>query len=105
MELVRFEHVGCSYAGAPVVDVSWWSIEKGKGVSITLEQRQSGEPYALPVEVAIDLKGGETRLVTLDLAERRKTFELETAARPLAVRLDPNRRLLIWRPEYGPVPK
>jgi hypothetical protein len=102
--LDRFFAEWLDRAGAPVVGVDWHALDAGKGASITLEQRQPGEPYTLALEVAIDLKGGETKLVTLDLAERRRTFEIETAARPLAVRLDPNRRALVWRPEYGPAP-
>ena len=91
-------------AGAPVLDVDWWSVDKGAGVAITIEQRQPGEPYALPLEVAVDLKGGGTKVVTLEVTKPRETFTVATDARPLGVRLDPNRRLLIWRPEYGPVP-
>lgn len=89
-------------AGAPVIDLDWWSIDRGKGVSITVTQR--GEPYTMPLEVAVDLKSGASKLFTLDVAKRRQTFELETGERPVAVRLDPNRRALVWRPEYGSAP-
>jgi hypothetical protein len=102
--LDRFFAQWLDRAGAPVLDVDWYSVDKGTAVAITIEQRQPGEPYALPIEVAIDLKGGQTRVETLQVTKPRETFTVATAARPLAVRLDPNRRALIWRPEYGPAP-
>ena len=47
--------------------------------------------------------GGEVRH-TLTLAERSQRFTLAVPARPLDLRLDPDDRLLLWRPAYGPRP-
>ena len=88
--------------GAPELDVTWWSIDRGKGVEVILEQTQPGDPYALDLELAIELMDGTTRLERVQLADSTASFQIEVPARPLAVRVDPNHRLLLWRPEYGP---
>jgi aminopeptidase N len=87
--------------GAPEVDVTWWSINRGKGVEVILEQTQPGDPYELDLELAIGLDDGTTAFERVRLADSSETFKIEVPARPLAVRLDPNHRLLLWRPEYG----
>ncbi len=90
--------------GAPIVDLDWWSLDKGKGTEIHITQRQPGEPYAMPLEIAVETQGGATTLHTLELHDREQTFTVPTTNRPVNVRLDPNTRSLIWRPEYGPRP-
>ncbi len=90
--------------GAPVIDIDWWSMDRGKKVKITLTQRQEGEPYTLPLEIAVDLKDGGEQRFTLDVNQREHAFELETTSRPIGVRLDPDRKTLLWRPEYGERP-
>ncbi len=91
-------------AGAPVLRADWWSIDRGKGVQIVVEQVQPGEPFQVPLEVAVVLANGETLRTTLDLSERTQRFGVATTARPLDLKLDPGNRLLLWRPEYGPRP-
>ncbi|HVR42917.1 MAG TPA: hypothetical protein VMS56_05670 [Thermoanaerobaculia bacterium] len=88
--------------GAPEIGVSWWSVDRGKGVEITLEQKQAGEPYALDLELAIDLDDGSTVIERAHLDARSHTIRVEVPSRALGVRLDPQHRLLVWRPEYGP---
>lgn len=92
-------------AGAPVLDADWWSINRGKGAEIHITQRQPGEPFALPLEVGITMKDGATKVYTLDLREREQKFTLDTPDRPIDLRLDPNKKLLIWRPSFGPRPE
>lgn len=99
--------------GAPVLAVDWWSVRRtppspdedgSLGATIRIRQRQPGEPYALPLEVALTLRDSTRVLDTLDLREREQTFELELAERAIGLEVDPYHRLLIWRPEYGPRP-
>ena len=99
--------------GAPVLDADWWSVrqppassnEKEKlGATIRIRQRQPGEPYVLPMEVALTLRDSTRVVDTLRLREREQAFELELPARAVSLELDPFHRVLMWRPEYGPRP-
>ena len=87
--------------GAPVLDLEWWSADRGKAVEIAIEQR--GEPFELPLELAIETEAG-TILRTVQLCDRSNRYFLGTPGRPLRVTIDPNDRMLVWRPEYGPPP-
>lgn len=98
----RFLDQWLDRTGAPEIDVTWWSVKRGKGVEVILEQTQPGDPYALDLELAIDLLDGTTTIERVQLADSPATFKIEVPARPLAVHVDPNHRLLLWRPEYGP---
>jgi hypothetical protein len=99
--------------GAPVLDVDWWSVyresssrkeEPRGGVEIRVRQRQPGPPYSLDLEVLVTLRDSRTVLDTLRLRAREDTFELELPLRPLELQLDPDQRILMWRPQYGPRP-
>jgi aminopeptidase N len=90
--------------GAPVLRADWWSIDRGKGIEITIEQLQEGEPFAVPLEVSVATAGGGESRHTLALGERIQRFTQPVPARPLDLRLDPDDRLLLWRPAYGPRP-
>jgi len=57
----------------------------------------------MPLEIAVEAPGATT-LHALDVHDREQTFTVPTTDRPVSVRLDPNTRSLIWRPEYGPRP-
>ncbi|HEX6107110.1 MAG TPA: hypothetical protein VFZ26_16090 [Gemmatimonadales bacterium] len=91
--------------GAPVLDLDWWSLRRDgrPGVALRIRQRQPGPPYRLRLEVGVRTAEG-TSVVPVALSERETALDLDTGARPLEVTLDPNHRLLLWRPEYGPRP-
>jgi aminopeptidase N len=91
--------------GAPVVDVDWWSTPRGDSVEVSLSQRQSGEPFTFRLDVAIDCAGDTTILRSFDVDGAREGFAVATPSRALSLRIDPDRRLLLWRPEYGPRPE
>jgi aminopeptidase N len=90
--------------GAPVLDVDWWSVSRGRAIEITIEQHEDLPPFIFDLDVVIDTKDGETKQATLEICERKHTFVVATPDRPVGLRLDPNDRVLIWRPEYGPRP-
>jgi len=90
--------------GAPVIDLDWWATENGKGVHVIVTQVQGGDPFHLDLELGVTLKGGERVMHTVAITDATHEFDFPTDARPLDVSLDPNNRLLIWRPEYGPRP-
>lgn len=99
--------------GAPVLDVEWWSLRRNPpsqgapqpgAVELRVRQRQPGEPYALDLEVQVALRDSGTVLDTVRVRGREETFQLELPRRPVDLRVDPDHRLLLWRPPYGPRP-
>ena len=72
-------------------------------VEVVLTQAQESAPYALDVEVAMTGEQGETRHV-VKLRERTARSRFTPSGKIADVRLDPDHRLLIWDPEYGPRP-
>ncbi len=103
-ELESFFEQWLDRTGAPVLDVDWHATLDGRGVVLALEQAQPEAPFAFELEVELELKGGERVVETVSVTDRHHVFELSTASRVMALRLDPGRRILMWRPEYGPRP-
>jgi len=87
--------------GAPILECDWSA--DGDRALVSIRQVQPGEPYHLPLEVAVDSAAGR-RLHSLELEQRESSFSLPGAAPPTGVELDPRHRLLIWTSEYGPKP-
>jgi aminopeptidase N len=89
--------------GAPVLDVEWSpAYEEDRPVArVTIRQR--GRPYDLELEVAVD-SGDKTELHSIKVSSNEETFLLTSPDTPTGVRIDPNHRLLLWAPEYGPEP-
>jgi aminopeptidase N len=79
--------------GAPRLRVEMAHAEQsGERHRVTVTLAQSGEPYALLVPLVLDSEAGsETHVV--DFEKPVQQFVLDTAARPRAVRLDPQLRL------------
>ena len=99
--------------GAPVLDLDWWSLrrepasrhEVPKGaLELHVRQRQPGEPYALSLEVLIRLRDSSVVLDTIEVRERDHRVQLELPLRPVDLVVDPDQRVLMWRPRYGPRP-
>jgi len=103
-DLDRFFSQWLDRTGAPIFDVDWHANIEGLGLLLELTQIQEGEPFFLELEVEIELIDGRTELSQVVIDSESDIFEIETTARPVKVRLDPERKLLIWRPEYGPRP-
>jgi aminopeptidase N len=76
--------------GSPVVEGSWrYDAASGK-VEIELTQTQPGDPYRLPLEVAI-----ADKIEKVEFTQKRQTFQLPAPKAPSSVILDPNTWLLI----------
>jgi len=88
--------------------IEWWATRADDGAfgaHVELEQRQPGEPYRLDVELGLHLDSGEVVYRTVDLSTKSAVHELPTGtARVLRIELDPDRKLLVWRPYYGSPP-
>ena len=93
--------------GAPVLDVDWWSVRReapAGAVQLRIRQSQQGRPYALDLEVQVTLRDSRTVLDTVRVRGREEKFELELPLRAVDLRVDPNQRVLMWRPKYGARP-
>lgn len=89
--------------GAPVLDHRWWSVDEGAAARLEITQLQP-EPYDIALEVELQLLNGHRVRTSLHLRDRAHVFTIPVHARPVRVRIDPDHRLLHWRPEYGPPP-
>ncbi len=80
--------------GAPQLQISEVGSARedtGFHLSFTLEQAQSGDPYALQLPLAITLEGhAEAWQTTVPLARSSQQVRLTTPARPLHVEVDPD---------------
>jgi hypothetical protein len=99
--------------GAPVLEMDWWSLRRQPAdrrqtptgaAQLKLRQVQPGEAYHLDLEIRFTLRDSTTVLDTLHLRDREQSFELEFPSRVLGVEVDPDQKLLLWRPKYGPRP-
>jgi aminopeptidase N len=96
-------------AGAPVVEMEWHPSTPPDGkasadrIEVRLRQTQEGDLYHLPLELGIETAGGPQRK-EVELDTREATFVIETTGRATDVRVDPDDRILLWRPEYGARP-
>jgi aminopeptidase N len=80
----------------------WRWDAAAKALRLDLEQRQSGEPYRMPFEVAVDI-GDENgpRTERLELADRRQSIAIPLDRRPRSVVLDP-RTFVLMDAELSP---
>jgi aminopeptidase N len=77
-------------AGTPVVEGVWRFDAAAKKIVISLSQRQPGEPYRLPMEVAVGAK-----IERIEMTQRQQDFEIAADQEPAAVTLDPNTWILM----------
>ena len=83
--------------------VAQWT-ESPKTVVVELIQKQE-ELYDLDIEVEIQNYYSPPVVKKIRFDERILRFEVKTEGRVKDVKLDPNRRILMWRPAYGPMPE
>lgn len=63
----------------------------GYKLTLTIEQTQAGEPYRLQVPVAVTLAGEDMAIEShIVLEQKKQTYELEFANRPVRIDLDPH---------------
>ena len=89
--------------GAPVLEAELVGASKPGMTDVIIRQLQTGHPYELDVDVAIDTESG-TEMHTTKIRDRETRISLAIAGKTTDVRLDPKHRLLIWTPEYGARP-
>jgi aminopeptidase N len=77
-------------AGTPVVEGQWRYDAASKKVILDLAQTQPGDPYRLPLEVAVGPKVGKIEMTT-----KQQRFEIPAEQSPESVVLDPNTWMLM----------
>lgn len=83
--------------------VAQWT-ESPKTVVVELLQKQE-ELYDLDIEVEIQYYYNPPIIRKVRFNEQTLNFEVKTEGRVKDVKLDPNRKILMWRPAYGPMPE
>jgi aminopeptidase N len=75
-------------AGTPKIEGRWSYADKK--VTIDLMQTQDGNPYRLPMEVAVGAK-----IERIEMTQKQQHFEIPTDQEPASVTLDPHTWLLM----------
>jgi aminopeptidase N len=101
-ELETFFEQWLDRKGAPVLDVEWSPLD-GERVEVRVRQAQAGPPYHLLLDLAVRGEA-ESRVHRVILREEQTVVVLEAPPAATDVVLDPEHRLLIWKPEYGERP-
>jgi aminopeptidase N len=77
-------------AGSPVLDGNWRYDPAAKKIIVELAQKQSGEPYRLPLEVGVS-----DRVEKIEMTRKDQQFEIASDKEPATVVLDPNTWILM----------
>ena len=81
--------------GLPTLEGTWRYDPTARFVDVELHQLQPGEPFRLPIDLAVLSEGqGEPALTRIELAQRSQAFRLPLDKAPRDVRLDPQQWLL-----------
>jgi hypothetical protein len=101
--LQRFFSDWLDRAGAPVLTVRWSpSRQSGRPVA-QVEVTQHTTPYMLPIDIEVESRGGSLRS-RITLRDSIQRFTLPALSTPVSVRIDPDHKLMLWDPSYGPIP-
>ena len=94
LDLAAFFQQWLYRGGVPRVEGTWHWDATARQVVMELQQAQPGEPFRLPMDVALTLPGAPPRIERVDLAGVSGRFTLAAEQEPTSVELDPNVRLL-----------
>ena len=86
--------------GAPILRTS--HERRRDKVHVTIEQCQEGPAYHLEVEVELVFDDETTSKPSVKMQKKSQIFALPNRGKNQVI-LDPDHRLLIWHPDYGPV--
>lgn len=83
-------------AGSPVLEGTWSYNPGSKKVELALSQTQPGDPYRLPMELAISSGSPPaSKIARIEMTARQQSFEVDAATEPASVELDPHVWLLM----------
>lgn len=83
-------------AGSPAVEGTWKYNSQSKKIEVELTQKQPGDAYRLPFEIAVGSSQHKVEMTT-----KQQKFELPAGREPSAVTLDPNTWILMDA-KFGP---
>ena len=86
--------------GMPSLAGGWRYDAAAKHVQIEIAQIQSGEPYRLPLDIAINSSTGQPRIERVELTAGKGQFTLAAETEPASVTLDPNTWVLTQSIEF-----
>ena len=86
--------------GSPELKGSWHYEPEQKQIEIDLSQIQPGEPYRLPLELAIGSPSPNPRYERLEMTVREVHLKFKADSDPGTVTLDPNHSVLMKK-EFG----
>jgi hypothetical protein len=89
--------------GAPIVFLDVVNAWDSVGLKTRLTFTQLGDPYSLDVDVEM-VDDAETHLRAFHIQGPITTVTVAGSGRTQRAVLDPKRKLLLWRPEFGPIP-
>jgi aminopeptidase N len=77
-------------AGSPAVDGGWTYDAEAKKVRLQLTESQTGDPFRLPLDIAVTVPGSSATISRVELTSKQGAFEIAADKEPTAVELDPN---------------
>jgi len=81
--------------GVPRVEGTWHWDAGVRQVVVELRQVQAGDPFLLPIELAVTVPGAPPRTERIELAAQAARFAFPSDREPEQVELDPNVRVLM----------
>ena len=76
-------------AGYPILEIGYEYDEASEAIVLTVEQIQRGEPFVFPLELGLQI-GDTEDLATIEVTERKETFEIDVPAAVQGVTVDPH---------------
>jgi hypothetical protein len=89
--------------GAPVLSTDLRGGADG-ATEVWIEQAPGERPFQLDLDVRLNFEGGEHEIVSVAIEQESQRVHTVHGKKVVDVELDPDRKLLIWRPAYGPQP-
>ena len=84
----------------PSLRGDWHYDARAHQVQVAIAQVQPGEPYRLPLEIAVVSPRGESRTERVELSQSSGRFTFAADAEPASVTLDPNVWVLLQKVEF-----
>lgn len=84
--------------------ITFGQTEGVKKIEVTLTQEQK-ELYKLKPEIEVQFYYAPSVTRVVDFEKRKQIFEFEFEEAIEDIVLDPEHKILMWRPAYGPKPK
>jgi aminopeptidase N len=102
--LEQFFAMWLDRTGAPQFDLAWTAPDGGRA-AIILTQTGEGDPFQIDVTAEIVFTDGSTIRREIAVRDRETRITVDAPEAISGVTLDPDHRLLVWRPSYNAAPE